>query len=205
MTRFVTWLAKKIAATVLISVMTIYVTWLTVHTYVDQLLAKYHLETPGQNMQFSDFLANVSSGLNIFRQSSGKAKEQAVETMTNGRDGGGTGAADQSTTANPSEPPVPRGEGAVEVWGQTTTGSGQNLVMSAEDFIKKKEKLSDEDKMKIFTTLAGSLPASELQTLSAMAEDGITGEEMGKIQSMIDKYIKPEQVKELTAILNKYN
>ncbi len=76
--------------------------------------------------------------------------------------------------------------------------------MSTEDFAKKKEALSSDDKMKIFSLVVAKLPQTEVQTLSAILEDGITTQELDEVNATLKKYLSDKELSQLTAILNKY-
>jgi hypothetical protein len=100
---------------------------------------------------------------------------------------------------------------AVEVWGQLgqRSGSGKaneqkDWVISTEDFAKKKDMLSSEDKMKIFTLVVSKLPQNEVQQLSTILEGGITAVEMKEVDQILQKYLKKEEYQQLLDILSKY-
>ncbi|UUZ82530.1 hypothetical protein LJK88_50795 [Paenibacillus sp. P26] len=46
--------------------------------------------------------------------------------------------------------------------------------MSGEDFTKRKEQLSSENKAKIFSMLTTRVPEAEIQKISMLMEDGLT-------------------------------
>jgi hypothetical protein len=117
--------------------------------------------------------------------------------------------------ANPSKPteaaPDSSKDDAVAVWGQVQQESGssetkaqKDMVISTEEFAKKKDLLTSEDKMKIFSLVVNKLPQDEVQHLSAILEDGITAVEMKEVDQILQKYLSKEEYKQLFDILNKY-
>jgi len=120
--------------------------------------------------------------------------------------GGGSSSAGSGTTTGKKPP-----EDAVAVFGHQSgqaAGSGasasedsKRIVMSGEDFAKKKEQLSNEDKNKIFNMLAARVPQTEMQTISRLMEDGITAAELKQIEQLLQKYLKPEEYTQLLGLI----
>jgi hypothetical protein len=240
--KLVNWLTKIIIQTMLIAGLTVYLTWVTVHTYVDKLLAKYHLDSAESKIGFSDFLSQMSTSLNILKPSSSdnQASEKTTELTDNVESteepslqtladpeitelpsAVGTESPTKSTSPQPTATPAKADskgvdgapDDSVSVWNQSSGASKQEasqsdkqkeLVMSAEEFTKKKDQISEADKVQIFTLLAARLPQTEFQQLSTYVEDGVTEEEWADIQIMVEKYLKPEEYKELQDLLANY-
>jgi hypothetical protein len=100
---------------------------------------------------------------------------------------------------------------SVAVWGQVQqegAGAGNNaekdLVISTEEFAKKKDMLSSADKMKIFTLVVSKLSQDEVQHLSSLLEGGITVGEMKEVDQILQKYLKKEEYQQLLDVLGKY-
>lgn len=253
--KFILWLGKLAISALLVTTLTVFVTWTAVQTYMNRLLDHYQLGQGMQQIEFSDFLANLTKPLNIMEQpvSEGGAGDRAangtgenaqtvtMEGQTGGSKENGTpGAAlevlpgssaksgnnEQESTESsnaggtPSTAPAggqstPRGDGALPVWSQSG-GSGsasgrstggdamKELVVSSDEFQKTKDNMSNEDKMKLFSLFVSKLPANELQTISALVEDGITKEELAEINRIVEKNLSPEEYKQMVAILEKY-
>jgi hypothetical protein len=228
MIKLINWLTKIIIQTMLVAGLTVYLTWVTVHTYVDKLLSKYHIDSAESKIQFSDFLSQISTSLNILKPSNlnNKAAEAKPDLTQNSIP---TEEPSRQTLADPltSEiPPIPTLKPAttdgkskaaaatpndsIPVWKQTTSneskqqGKQKDLVMSAEQFTKKKDQLSEADKVKIFTMLATRLPQAEFQKISTYVEDGVTQQELQEIQSIVEKYLKPAEYIELQDLLSHY-
>jgi hypothetical protein len=237
--KLLNWVTKVIMQTMIIVTLTIFLTWIAVHTYVDKLLTRYHLDSAQSKIQFSDFLSQLSLSLNILKPSS--VNKQAVPETSEPVQSSITqeqptpqsleatlnSMLSLSESTPPSVNPTPSVSPAdtkstgtnaapddtVPVWKQTSnesnkqetkSGKQKDLVMTAEQFAKKKDQLSETDKMKIFTLLATRLPEAEFQKISKYVEDGVTTEEWLAIQALIEKYVKPGEYKELQDLLARY-
>jgi hypothetical protein len=234
--KLINWLTKIIIQTMLIAGLTVYLTWVTVHTYVDKLLLKYHLDSTESKIGFSDFLSQMSASLNILKpshlnnQASGKTSELALDTKPTEVPARQTLAdpinteipinASPESTTSPNPTPLPTNadstgvsaapDDSVSVWKQTSkeeaskTNKQKQLVMSADEFTKKKNQITETDKVKIFTLLATRLPQTEFQQISTFVEDGVTEQEWADIQQIVEKYLKPEEYTELQDLLANY-
>jgi hypothetical protein len=237
--KLINWLTKIIIQTMLVAGLTVYLTWVTVHTYVDKLLSKYHLDSTESKINFSDFLSQMSNSLNILKpsrldnQASDKTSELAqspVPTEVPLRqvlpDPAITEIPAKNNpegTTSPKPEPAPSSAAStgaekttndsVSVWKQTgnvskqevsNTDKQKQLVISAEEFTKKKNQITDKDKVTIFTLLATRLPQTEFQQISTYVEDGVTEQEWVDIQKIVEQYLKPEEYKELQDILANY-
>ncbi|WP_068776509.1 hypothetical protein [Paenibacillus sp. FJAT-26967] len=136
---------------------------------------------------------------------------------TSGSVSGGTGAPGQQPSASPVQggvSPQPTGmPDAVAVMGELKSGeppSGgtesdkKDVVVSTEDFSKKKDSLTSTDKQKIFSILIAKLPSEEVQKLSKLVEDGITAEELKEVDGKMKQYLSKEEYEQLSVILKKY-
>lgn len=141
------------------------------------------------------------------------AIDTGADPMKPAETGTGSGATDPnvpSTGSGPSTGKKPP-EDAVAVFGHQSgqsAGSGasasedsKRIVMSGEDFAKKKDQLSNEDKNKIFNMLAARVPQTEMQTISRLMEDGITAAELKQIEQLLQKYLKPEEYTQLLGLI----
>ncbi|WP_248929302.1 hypothetical protein [Paenibacillus hamazuiensis] len=124
--------------------------------------------------------------------------------------------AENGTVPSGTEKPAP--DDAVAVWSQVSgseSGSdglknrdaseeSKRVVVSSDDVAKKKDAISSEDKMRLFSLLVSRLPQTELQNISKLAEDGLTESELKELERIVNSYLKPDEYAELMAILNKY-
>lgn len=166
-------------------------TYYVLTVYVQEMLKPYAAVLPTQPIHFSEFMAKLWPGSNIV-----------------GR-GGTTQAGEEQPQPDPASPVTePREEeDAVAVWSQTgnsATLDKDKVVMSAEQFLSKREKLSEEDKTSIFSMLASRLPEEALQQISTFLEDGLTAAELEQVEKIVEQYLPPEEFSKLMEIVNKY-
>lgn|GEM_PF-2056671 len=224
-------LTKLVLAAVLVSIVSIYTTWFTVNLYVDDLLNRFHITTPSQRLQLSQWIAGISKQWGMqnsdpsLKDSPGGTAAPADgperESAYGGEEEGryetdmGTGAVAEGEGAGHDEntrSQAVREEDSLPAWNQSggdfrreETGLGdQEIVITEEDFSEKKNRMSDEDKSKIFSILVSRLSPEEMQEISEIVEDGITEAELEQLQTIVTKYLKPEEYRELLDILQKY-
>jgi hypothetical protein len=99
--KLLNWVSKTILQTLLIAGLTIYLTWIVVHTYVDKIMAKYHLESDQNKVQFFDFLSQMSDSLNILKPASSQKQAADVSPVTDQ-----TQAVGQITDSSSSDKPA---------------------------------------------------------------------------------------------------
>ncbi|WNR44562.1 hypothetical protein [Paenibacillus roseipurpureus] len=224
-----TWLSKIVVATVLITFITMFTTWYVVNMYVEDIFRQYQLPAMGKKIQFGEFASRLAEELNIVRGKDGGKQAALGEqpaTASPAPTSNLSGGLSSLPSSSPSSSPNPndhqsvssnssstggstltgKEEDAIPVMGSARTEDSEKkeLVMSMEDFSKKKEALSSDDKMKIFSLVVAKLPQNEVQTLSTILEDGITSQELEQINETLKKYLSDKELKQLTDILNKY-
>ncbi|TMV47994.1 hypothetical protein FE783_18685 [Paenibacillus mesophilus] len=188
--KFLSWLSKMIATVLLVAIVSAATTFYVMHAYVQQMLKSYEAVLPINQIDLTEFVANLWNGSNIVDQGGTpqKGKERAPQP-------------DSSTGVTPPQ------DEAVAAWSQTGTEEGRGkdkVVISAEQFQKKREMLSEEDKVTVFSMLISQLPQDELQHISTKLEDGLTATELTEIEKIVERYLQPEQVAKLMDIVNKY-
>jgi hypothetical protein len=227
--KFFGWFSKLLIGTVFISSLSVLTTWYVVNLYVEEIFRQYQLPGIGKKVHFSDIAARLSEELNISKPKADQAQSTTAGKISDKLKDAGVVAEGTSNSASESDKassPVPApspsmtpnggkpeagNKDAVEVWGQLGQRSGngkadeqKELVISTEDFAKKKDMLSSEDKMKIFTLVVSKLPQNEVQQLSTILEGGITAVEMKEVDQILQKYVKKEEYQQLLDILSKY-
>lgn len=136
--------------------------------------------------------------------------------------GGDSAAKEWNRAASVGEAAKDAGGDALPVWsqsGQQQAAQGQTsgekkaddaaeqkkkVVVTTEQFQKTKDKLSNDDKMKIFSLLVTKLPQGELQNISRLVEDGITAEELAQVEGIVEEHLTSSEYKQLLTILEKY-
>lgn len=93
------------------------------------------------------------------------------------------------------------GSGSSSGLGSAGTEDSKRIVVSGEEFTKKKEQLSNEEKNKIFNMLVTRVPQTEMQTISRLMEDGITAAELKQIEQLLQTYLKPEEYTQLLGMI----
>lgn len=139
-------------------------------------------------------------------------------TSTPGASGNGSslnGREEKDGAAGSSGKVYPEGMAdALPVWNQSGSSQAQGsqsgreaekqTILSSESVTATKDKMSNEDKMKLFSLLVSKLPPAEVQTISKLMEDGITREELEEINTIIRKYMTESEYNQMVAILEKY-
>ena len=214
---------KWCLGSVLICLISILTTWYVVNQYVSAVLGQFHITTPEQKLQLSQMISQLSEqagsllggtsaqtaapeGSGASGQGGGSSSPSGNNpegtNPVNGSSSGAAGDAGKSQATSETEP-----DDAVAAWsqlGQQQRDKQKKVVISAQDFLQKKDELSAEDKRKIFSILSTRLPPEEIQKISGFVEDGITEDELKQLESIVSKYVKPEEYQQLLDILNKY-
>jgi hypothetical protein len=200
MIKLISGLFKMMVNIVLVSLISVYVTWAVVGLYIDKLTKQYNLNSNISKPSFSEIVKTFSDYANILDVTPSNQPNDLDHSIT--------------TPIDKAAPTLPSNlENALPVISQSTEASKQlegnerrkdQLVMSLEDFSNKKEKMGQGDKMMVFTLLANRIPERELQQLTSYIENGINLEEMSKIEEIIHKYLKPQEVDQLLSIINRY-
>lgn len=219
------WMGKIIFSCIFITSLTVLTTWHVVNLYIEEIVRQYQLPVLGHKIQFSDVTARLSQELNIVNpRDGGKAvvKSPTAPSNKDHSEAASGASLDQKTTATPEPAANPNSEStdskpsmedAVAVWGPVKQGTDpapstaekqREIVMSTEEFAHKKELLTHDDKMKIFSLVISKLPQSEVQQLSTLLEDGITLIEMQEVEQTLRKHLNQQEFDQLLAIINKY-
>ncbi|WP_135554585.1 hypothetical protein [Paenibacillus cymbidii] len=219
MLRWLNWISKLLVAGILIAGLTLYITWVTVSMYVEKIIAQLPIEgvqqvdlpelvgrlTQGYNLMKSLGSGNGAGNGNGAKGTSASANANAAGSPSPTPAGSEAGSGNSGGTAAQKQP----GDDALAVMGRSgSQGSGmteqRELVMSADQFLRAKDNLTEEDSMTIFSLLIARLSQDELQQLSAMVEDGITEDELGQVERIVENRLQPGEYQKLLDILQKY-
>lgn len=82
-------------------------------------------------------------------------------------------------------------------------GSG-GAVVSTEDLLEAKSRLTDDERNRLFAILVGKVPQEEWQRISAFTEGGLTADELMQVQQIVAAYLDRPEYDELMRILGKF-
>jgi hypothetical protein len=207
------WLSKLLISTVLISTLSVLTTWYVVNLYVEEVIRQYQLPGLSKKVQLSDIAARLSDELNIKKSKDDHAPSSAtlkgLDAIQDPSTSPASPAPSQMPKGNPVNPAEATSDAAkadsITVWGQVNkTGTQKDIVMSKEEFAKKKDLLTSEDKMNIFSLVVSKLSQEEIQRLSTLLEKGITAEELKEVDLILQNKLKKEEYQQLLKILGKY-
>lgn len=188
--KFIGWLGKMIFSSILISVISVMTTWFTIHFIVDDWLTSMNVPASSKSLNFSKFLGNLSNRIDELTPD-----QKTTAEVEKPNDESASSSSEQGVHSKPPED-------AVEVW--AASAEKHNVIISTEDFQKKKEQLTNEDKMKIFSILVSRLPQEDMQKITGFVEDGITNDELQEVEQIVGKHLNAEEYSQLKQIINKY-
>ncbi|CAM3648659.1 hypothetical protein [Marinicrinis lubricantis] len=198
--KLLNWVVFTLSVSLISSAATLY----AVQWYVEEQLSNWNIEWSGQSIRVGDLISGLTSSLNpISEKDTTKwvqnSKQNEYVYQENEQESSGQGT-------DPQESDYSQPENAVPVFGGNIAESTQEdeVVISTEDFNDTKDKISSEDKMKIFTMLFTKLPQEDIQALSSILENGITTTEMEEVKSIISEHISEQEYKEILSIIEKY-
>jgi hypothetical protein len=209
--KMLVWLSKLAVSAVLISSLSVFTSWFIVNTYLKSVLDQMNINIPAKHYQFSDFLSRLSDGVHTIALS-GKApysSDLSAAKRSDNRENEQRPPSEEEPATAADKAKEPAGDDAVAVWNQQlyerqAEQQRQDIIMSAEEFSQKKEQLTNEDKMKIFSILFSKLPQQDMQKISLIMENGITRDELKQVDRIISQHLDRSEYDQLLAILNKY-
>ncbi|PQP86431.1 hypothetical protein [Paenibacillus sp. AR247] len=136
--------------------------------------------------------AGSQTGTNAGEAGSGSGSTAGTET-------GGTADAEGADASDDALPVM--GQGLSESAMGSQSAADQQVVISPDEMIQKKEELTATEKEQIFNILMKKLPQSEMQKISAAMEDGLTEQELSTIEDTISKYLTKEEYAALSKLL----
>lgn len=143
-------------------------------------------------------------------EGAGETAGAGSQTGTNSSEAGSGGStAGTETGGNADGEGADASDDALPVMGQGLSESAmggqsaadQQVVISPDEMIQKKDELTATEKEQIFNILMKKLPQSEMQKISAAMEDGLTEQELSTIEDTISKYLTKEEYAALSKLL----
>lgn len=214
------WLVRNLITAVFVSCLTVIVTMNMIEIYMNRLLDRAAV-LEEKRVELDELLAHLS-GVSAAKHRQGDLTpweritqddgETAAEpndvSEEDGREGADANPGDEvSSTGDPGEFEKQDPADAIPVFGYldlAEDAAGDELVMSAKEFVMKQEEMSEEDKLTVFSMLFSKVPQHEFQNMSYYLEDGLTAGEIKEIYRIFDRYLSEEEMRELANILQKY-
>jgi len=227
--KFMGWLGKMVLIVVMVSTLSMFTTGLVVNAYIKSMLASFNIQLEGQPFAWGSVLqglmgkkdsTNVVEGndsknnkTQIGKEDNEKVAESSdvsknldatnkSETTESGGTSTGAGK-EQSPVDVDKEAPVD----ATPVMGEMHTeaaGVGQEdqqVIVSPDDLVRKKDDLPTSEKEEIFNILMTKLPQEKVQEITVAMENGLTEQELKQVEEIISKYLSDEEYAKLMKIL----
>ncbi|MGG1876649.1 hypothetical protein [Paenibacillus campinasensis] len=216
------WLLKLCLSAILVSFLTIMTTGFVVNAYIQSLLASFNIQLEGQPFGLSTMMQSMlgdrgasekknaeSPVQNAADSGRGDANDPSSHTAGQSTpEGDGNGGAtgqleEEESTATEGQGEVTDEDqppdnslpvmGGVDSRSEDSGLENEQLVMTPNDIVDKKDSLPVEDKEEIFLILMQRLPQAEMQKISEAMENGLTTAELEEIEQIVSKYLNEEE------------
>lgn len=248
MLRGLAWIAKLVAAGLIISFLSIWTTGYVITSYVESVLKQYELPIDVPPMAMSGVWGRLWGSEPLLteetntaadgetdkqddsngetaevpdaEEASGEQEEDPPLTDVGvGIGSGAAGGADSPVSGTDGENVAGGASGSEDAGGtiEGTGGSdgtsgtpgtdgidGSETAMTTDELTETKDKMSDDDKNKLFELLMTKLPQESLQQISAYMEEGLTEQEIINIEQIMAQYLDTKEYESMMDILKKY-
>ncbi|AOZ92887.1 hypothetical protein [Paenibacillus crassostreae] len=201
--KFVGWFCKVALMVMLVSSLTVATTGWVVNAYLKSILASYNVQLPGEPLTFGSMLQGMM-GLGAKDTKDADIPlvkdEVPVETKSN-----------PTSTVEEEEPvedalPVMGGDYKEDAAGvgqqeQLQIEQDQQVVISPDELVQKKDEMIDSDKEEIFNILMTKLPQERVQEITVAMENGLTEQELVQVESILSEYLNDEEYDKLLTLL----
>lgn len=201
------WIIKTAAGAVITSLICMAATLYTLNAYVNILLKQYQIpQAVTQAVDWPKFISYIGEQLNsgasqgaIAAKPGEKAAQASAQPSKEQND-----SSDRASGGPASEPEPPKD--AVAVWSQqsgdweTSTDADRMIVMTGEEFSRKKDELTEEQKMEIFSVIS-RMPQEEIQQISLWLEGGLTASELALAEELLRARLEPEEYEGLLELM----
>lgn len=224
------WLAKTVAAAILISFLSIWTTGYVVNSYVETLLKQFNIPLEEKPFALSgvwgelwgadpavkskgntaaDSGTSSNSGTDQTQSASGndgKDKRDSVDAFSQQPSGelsdigGGTGPKGNSSATSTDT----NTDHAQTQPHESADASQDEVAMTTDQLNEAKSQISEADKEKLFSVMMQKLPQEAWQTISKLMEDGLTDSEMTQVQQLMAQHLDRNEYDEMLSILSKY-
>lgn len=213
--KWLSWLGRLIITIVVVCLLTVVTTGYVVNYYIERMLSRYHISMTDGGPSVTDIMkglvgiqTSTTSPSNEGYSSNGKDQEQDKELNKN-KNNDQNKNQDQDNTNLPNLPPATgganagNGDASGNGNGSDKSNQKENVVVTPDDLIAKKEGIESKDKEAIFTILMSKLPQEEMQKLTEYMEDGLTETEVLAIEQMLSKYLDKTEYAKVMEVLKK--
>lgn len=203
------WIGRLIITIVVVCLLTVVTTGYVVNYYIEQMLSRYHISMTDGGPSVTDIMkglvgvqSTTPSPTDEESSSKGKEQEQSKDSDQNKNKDQSN---DQDNSSSPNLPPATGGANAGngDASGNDKSNQKENVVVTPDDLIAKKEGIESKDKEAIFTILMSKLPQDEMQKLTEYMEDGLTESEVLAIEQMLSKYLDKTEYAKVMEVLKK--
>jgi len=220
----VEWLAKIVAAGLIVSFLSIWTTGYIVTSYVETILKQFNLPLEVPPMAMSGVWGKLWGADPLV--STDIVDKEEKKTSVEGEDTPATNAGGNEQAEPPAaidafgratEAPLTdigigggteAGGGAQPEAGSVEEGTAgvdnTETAMTTDDLTDVKDQMSDEDKEKLFSLLMTKLPQESWQTISQYIENGLTEQELTEIQQIMAQHLDKTEYGQMMEILKKY-
>lgn len=218
-------IAKLGLVVVMVTLLTVLTTGYVVNTYIQTLLGSYNLPIAGQTLSLGGMMKGMlgfgsqgdSSDLKDQPAPDSKGEAGLDPVEASGVDGLGEDSTREGQEVNGGDPgssPVEGDieeeapEGSIPVMGGIAGGAAgaeqdQQVLVTPDDLLAKKDELSDSEKEEVFATLMSKLPQEEMMRMSELIEGGLTETEMIEIEQILSKHLSTEEYAKILKLLKK--
>lgn len=195
--KWIGWLLRLSLTIVMVSVLTIMTTGYVVNSYIQSLLSSYNLPISGQAPSLGGMVKGMLGFSDVDQTKSDKGKQgQSVTEQNAGEDAlpvmGGISSESSLGAA---------GAGNEQNQQQGQIGQQDQVLVTPDELVAKKDELADTDKEEVFKILMSKLPQEEMQKLTEAMEDGLTETEMIEIEQILSKYLDKSEYAKMIKLL----
>lgn len=224
MLKSVGWLAKLVAAGLILSFLSIWTTGYIVTSYVETLLKQFNLPLEVPPMAMSGVWGKLWGAdplvtTDLVEKEKEETTPEKAELPQNEHE---TVPEDESPVAvdafgQATDPPLTDIGigGGTQAGGSTAPETGgvqegiagvdeSETAMTTDDLTEVKEQMSDQDKEVLFGLLISKLPQESMQTISQYIENGLTEQELTDIQQIMAQHLDKTEYGQMMDILKKY-
>ncbi|MGG6310459.1 hypothetical protein [Paenibacillus macerans] len=223
--KWIGWLLKLCATIVAVCLLTVATTGYVVNSYVQSLLGSYNIPVTGHAPSLGGIMkgmlglggggssteddpqtADAGGGASADAAGKGGTSGGTGDEGQNGASGtAGTGSDSGSGEKRTDGEDVP--EDALPVMGGMGSGDDlgedQEVVVTPDDLVAKKDELPDKQKEEIFAILMSKLPQEDMQILTVALEGGLTETEMINIEQILSKHLDKTEYAKVMELLKK--